>query len=384
MNSKPKILQLSAIDVTLYKFVVPLMKELKKEGFEVICAAKDLGYLDKIRKDGFKTYNIPMTRSLNPLAVLNSIYEVYKLLKKENVDIIHVHTPIASFVGRLAATFAGVKIKVYTAHGFRIDNKLFYIIEKIMAKYFTDYIFTVNYEDMKMAVDKGFISQNKILNLNSVGIDIEKFNPNKISEEEKIRLRKSLNINEEDNVIGYVGRIVKIKGVLDLLNSYIEVRKKIKCKLLLVGPWQNLSERKSNQIIDEVKKIIKENKIEKDVIMTGSREDIPQLLSIMDVFVLPSYWEGMPVSLMEAMAMERPVIATNIRGTREEVDDMSGILFEPKDTKALAKHLVNLLTNKEKAKQLGKNARKRVVENFNQEKIILKQLRVFKELVKLN
>ncbi len=372
---KRKVLQLSTIDLTLYKFILPLMKELRVQGFEVIAACKDYGFLDKIKEEGFVTYDIDIARNLNPLKIIKSIYQVYGVLKKEKIDIIHVHTPIAAFVGRVAAFLAGVRVKFYTVHGFIIDKPLFYFIEKFMARYFTDYIFTVNQEDYERAVDEGFISPERITNINSVGIDIDKFNPSLVLDEEKETLRKSLGINKNDRIIGYIGRIVAEKGVLDLLESYLMIRDQ-GLKLLLVGPW-DLGER-DGDTVDKIKKIVKEKGLEREVLLIGYREDIPRMLSIMDIFVLPSYREGMPVSLLEAMAMGLPVITTNIRGCREAIDEKTGLLFEPGNSQQFADCLRKILANEDLRRELGGNGRNRVVEKYSLDKVISRQMKIYK------
>lgn len=381
MSHKYKVLQLSAIDITLYKFILPLMQQLREEGFDVIAASRDLGYLQHIEKEGFKTYNITMTRNLNPLKLIKGTLAIYKILKREKVGIIHVHTPIAAMVGRLAAIMAGVKIKIYTVHGFILHNKFYYLAEKFMAKYFTDYIFTVNEEDRLTAIKESFISDSNITNINSVGIDIDKFNPKLFSTNEQNQIRKEIGVTEKDKIVGYVGRIVEEKGVLDLVGAFTVLKQtgnSENLKLLLIGPW-DLGER-DQDTIGKIRKKIEEQHFEKEILLLGSREDIPLLLSIMDVFVLPSYREGMPVSLLEAMAMEKAVIATDIRGCREEINQETGLLFEPKDITALAEKVDFFLKNPKVADDMGKKARTRVEKHFSQKEVIKKQIDLYKKL----
>lgn len=376
---KSKIFELSTVDITLYKFVLPLMKELRQNDFDVICGAKNHGYLNKIEQVGFKTYNIALSRSLSPIALLKSLFQLIQIFKKEEIDIVHVHTPIASFIGRLAALFAKVDIKVYTVHGFIFKPRVFYFIEKFMARTFTDYMFTVNQEDMDMAVKKGFVQDDKVININSVGIDVRHFDPALVNKTVRERLRATLNIKNNTPVIGYVGRIVKSKGVLDLVHAFVNTRKHTNCQLLLVGPW-DLNERQEDTIIQDIRGIISENRLEQDIVILGHREDIADLLSIMDIFVLPSYREGMPVSLLEAMAMEKAVIGTNIRGIKEEITSESGLIYEPKDIYGLQKNIEFCLKNREEAVQMGKIARQRVIKHFNIDRVIEKQMKVFLEL----
>ena len=152
-----------------------------------------------------------------------------------------MHTPIASFIGRLAAFFAKVDVKVYTVHGFVLQPKVFYFVEKFMARTLTDYMFTVNQEDLDMAVREKFISVDRVLNINSVGIDTEHFDPKRISEDTKVQLRESLNIRKDVPIIGYVGRVVKSKVCWIWLMPLWEVRKlqTVSCCWLVPGILMN-------------------------------------------------------------------------------------------------------------------------------------------------
>lgn len=370
-----KVIEIAAVDITIYKFVLPLMKELKKSGFDLHVAAQDVGYSKSIKKEGFIVHNINMPRNLSPIANLKALFGLISLFKKEKPDIIHTHTPIASILTRLAAKITGVPKVIYTIHGLYMKFP-FTQIEKFMCKYCTDIIFTVNQEDKDYLLEYKIKTADKIININSVGVDIEVFNTARINQDKKNSLRKDLKIQDKP-LIGFVGRMIKEKGVLELIEAFIQVRERIPCQLLLVGSAE-LGER-DEETLKTIKQYICDNKLEKDIIMPGHREDIPELLSIMDIFVLPSYREGMPVSLLEAMAMELPVVATDIRGSREEVDETCGILVPKGDIESLVKALEYLLQNPREAKEKGVNGRKKVADLFTIEESVKKQISSFKD-----
>ncbi|MBP7177104.1 MAG: glycosyltransferase family 4 protein [Thermoclostridium sp.] len=372
-----KVFELATVDLTLYKFVLPLMKELRQNGFNVLCGAEDHGYLEKIDAEGFVTYAVPFRRSLNPLALVRSFLFLVRVFKRERVDILHTHTPIASVVGRIAAVCSGVKVKIYTVHGFIIRPKIYEYLEKFMAKAFTSFIFTVNQEDYTYAVSNQFIAPDKIININSVGVDVHHFDPGRISKGNIKAVKESLKLQDVP-IIGYVGRIVRSKGILDLVRAFIEVRKTIFCKLLLVGPW-DLNERSKDAVIAEIQILLKKHQLEEDVIFAGHREDIAEVLSVMDIFVLPSYREGMPVALLEAMALEKTVVGTNIRGVKEEIAEDCGFLYEAGDIEALAVILKNCLSSLKAFNVMAKRARHRVITHFSQEQALDKQIQVFLE-----
>lgn len=371
-----KIFELSTIDMTLYKFVLPLMKELRNQDFEVICGAQDLGYLSKIEAEGFSVYPLSIKRNLNPFMLMKSLIELKNIFKREKIDILHVHTPIAGIIGRLAATLAGVPIKIYTVHGFILKPKYYYWIEKIMARYFTTLIFTVNSEDADLAIDNNFIHKDHLSIINGVGINTTYFNPMTVPLNLQKSLKASLNIDSHSIVIGFVGRLVKEKGVLDLINAFNLIENKTQLKLLLVGP-SDMDERKNDSIQEDLDNFITQHNLREHVIMTGHREDIRELLSIMDIFVLPSYREGMPVSLLEAMSMETAVIGSDIRGIREEIDTTCGFLYPAGDTVALKKAIISYLEKPHLMQQKRKKARQKVIRIFDESIVIKKQIDIF-------
>src|SRR5699024_7404119 len=238
--------------------------------------------------------------------------------RTEKPDIVHVHTPVAAVLGRIAAKMARVPAIIYTAHGFYFHEnmspkkyKFFYTIEKLCAKWCTDYIFKQSEEDGKLAIQDIF---------NSANMEKKRFD----------NYIKEFNIQENDVVVSFIGRFVREKGIIDLLEGFNQIEQK-NIKLLVIGGASS-SERDQQTV-----SLLEEYKTNPNILFTGYRSDIPELLAISDVFCLPSYREGMPRSIIEAMAMECAIVATNIRGSREEVDHgVNGYLVGLNDPSALA------------------------------------------------
>ena len=367
----PKLIQISAIDMTIYKFVLPLMDELRERGWDILVASNDTGYSEDIEQNGYRFCKVDFVRNLSILKNLKALRQMIKLLKKEKPDVIHVHTPIAAVLARVAVLLYGRNICViYTLHGL-IKKPVLLQVEWLMCRMATDYIFTVNQEDRLYLLKHKFLAgKGRVINLNSVGINTKKFSKDEVSEIDVLNLHMELGINKP--VIGFVGRLVQIKGVQELLEAFYEVRKTFDCQLLLVGP-DDLGERSENTIdLERARK-------HPDIIMTGKRDDIPELLSLMDIFVSPSYFEGMCVSTLEAMAMELPVIATDIRGIREEITPDVGILVPVGEVQPLVDAMFLMLNNPENAKIIGKRGRARVVKYFDEQRVIKKQLKLFQK-----
>jgi len=189
-----------------------------------------------------------------------------------------------------------------------------------------------------------------------------------------------LGIPSNGIVITYIGRIVKEKGVLDLLEAFSRIARHYNdVYLLLVGDV--LSSERDRETEQMIKDFLNLEKISNKIIMTGYREDISEILRITDIFVLPSYREGLPRSIIEAMAMSVPVIATNIRGCREEViDGETGILVPPGDVEALTSAILKLYKDLELRERMGSNGRKKAEKEYDEKKVLEKEKRLFEYL----
>lgn len=379
-----KILQVCAIDLSVDALLKPLIKALMDQGHIVHNACSNTGKFNSLIEQGLNMVEIPIERRISFLSNLKSLVALYKLMKSESYDIVHVHTPIAAVLGRIAAKLAGVKKIVYTAHGFyfhdgmsRSKYRFFYWLEKIIALYFTDWIFLQSKEDFELCIDSKFKDQEHIVHISN-GVDIvKKFNPIIIESSLIISFKSELGIKEDEVVFTFVGRFVREKGVFELLEAFhrlVKVNQNV--KLLMIG--DTLSTDRDQKTSGELLEITDHPNIN----VLGMRTDIPQLLAITDVFVLPSYREGLPRSIIEAMAMAKPIIATNIRGCREEVvHNENGFLVEKGDREQLYKEMLDLARDRNKRELFGRKSRELVEDLFDEEKVIQKQLEVLNGLV---
>lgn len=382
-DEKPKILQLSAVDFSIETLMVPLIKKSIEEGYTVKVVCKDTGRYDYLKSLGFNLINIDIPRNLNPLKILKATIAIYKHLKKEKYDIVHVHTPIASVIARVAAKLARQKNVIYTAHGYYFHDEMkktaynfVYGIEKFSAKYLTDYLLLQSEEDYQLSLNKKFKKPYQIIHLSN-GVDIwERFNLEVYSKEELVTLKKSMGI-EEDYIFTFVGRLVKEKGIFELIDAFKEIYSNNSlAKLLLVGGFN-----KSERDIDSYNRLLSELK-HPGIIYLGYRKDIPQIMAISDVFVLPSHREGLPRSIIEAMALNKPVIASNIRGCREEViHGENGFLFQKGNTNELVYYMQELIRNPKMSKEFGESGRTFVETRFDEEVVLKKQLELFERIL---
>ena len=380
--AKGKVLQICAIDLTVDKLLKPLIIESNKKGFETHIACTDTGLFSKLEKELPNLYDIKIDRSISIFSNIKSIYALYKLMRKEKYDIVHVHTPIAALLGRVAAKLAGVKNIVYTAHGFYFHEDMskkqynfYYNIEKYAAKFMTDWLLLQSKEDYQLSVENKFLNESRIIHLSN-GVDLEdNFNPGLMDSGHISALKNEIGIQPSDIVFSFIGRLVEEKGVLELLRAFGELKEHhSNVKLLLIGDLPN-SERDISAI-NEIKRLMNQE----GVIPLGFRDDISQLLYLSNVFILPSYREGLPRSIIEAMAMENAIIATNIRGCREQVFEENGLLIDRRSSEQLVLAMETILDNPDKIERMGIASREIALELFNEEKVLGKQMELFGEL----
>jgi glycosyltransferase involved in cell wall biosynthesis len=383
MMAKGKIIQVCAVDVTMDKLLRELNMESIRDGYDVIGVCTKGNVTEKLITEGFNITNINIERRVAPLSNIKSIIEMYRLFKKEKPDIVHVHTPIAAVLGRVAARLANVPNIIYTAHGFYFHEnmkplayKITVNIEKCMARFFTDYLFTQSQEDADSAAENRFMNKEKIKAIGN-GVDIwYDFNPENINIEEIKLLENELNINPKDKIITFIGRLVREKGILDILEAFNRLDKD-NVKLIVVGDiFQGDRD-------FETVKTIEKYKNNKNIIFTGIRSDINNILYVTDIFCLPSYREGMPRSIIEAMSMECAVVATNIRGCREEVvDGITGYMVRLRDCNDIRDKILTILSNENLLQSMKVNGRKRTEELYDERKVVRLQLNVFEKLLR--
>ena len=225
MSEKLKICQLCNVGFALDKLLLPLINAQLKCGHNVISVCTKDEYSKRLKDSGYKVEFISIVRGINPLSHMYTIWKIFCFLRGENFDLIHVHTPVAALLGRIAAWLCGVPLVVYTAHGFYFHNdmskikKAFFIGLERFSGRITDLLFTQSGEDAKTAVIEGISSIDRVFAIGN-GVDVNIFNldlnvNNKIREQ----VRDELNIPEHAFLVGMIGRQVKEKGILELLKA---------------------------------------------------------------------------------------------------------------------------------------------------------------------
>lgn len=370
-----KICQLCAVDFTLYHFLLPLLRGLRAAGHEVVGVCADGPLAAKVRGEGFRVEAMPFVRGYDPRHHLRAFRQVVGLFRRETFDIVHVHTPIASLIGRFAAARAGVPKTVYTAHGFYFHERMpwpqraaFIGLEWLGGR-FTDTLFTQSEEDAATARTYGLCRTGDITAIGN-GSDPARFFPAAAGDAGRVALRRSLGVDDDAPVIVVVGRLVAEKGYPELFQAMCRVD----ARLWVVG--ERLKSDHAVTIDRAIETAQSDTTLRTRVQFLGYRSDVPALLRAADIFVLPSHREGMPRSIIEAMLSGLPVVATNIRGAREEVvEDETGYLVPVQDPAGLARALSKLAANRSLRHRLGEAGLRRARQLYVEDEIVQRQLK---------
>lgn len=378
-----KVAQVAAADIAAHKLLLPLIDQLTAEGYQVHIVCSYGRYVPELQARGYIVHSVTIERRISPISNFKSLWRLYRLMKREQFDIVHVHTPVAAALGRVAAWAAGVPIVIYTAHGFYFHEgmpvlirRLLVWLEKLLC-HFTHLVFTQSHEDAVTAVREGICPEEKVLWIGN-GVDTRRF----AIEPSSTGIRASLGISEQDKVVGFVGRLVREKGILELIQAMRPVIEAVPdAKLLLVG--DTLDSDRDREIKRAMSRLLEQDGLASHVLLAGFVEDIPRVMAAIDLFVLPSHREGMPRTIIEAMASGKPVVAANIRGCREEVvPHVTGLLVPARDSEALAADIVSLLSNPELSLQLGAEGKRRACELFDERIVLDKQVKAYAEIVR--
>jgi glycosyltransferase involved in cell wall biosynthesis len=368
-----KIAHITTIDLSLRLLLLNQLHSLQNEGYEVAGISAPGPDVSALEMAGIRHIPVPMTRTFSPLADLLSLWRLYQTIRRERFAIVHTHNPKPGLLGQVAAWLAGTPVIVNTVHGFYFHEGMkpfwrnFYItLEKVAARC-SDVILSQNQEDMVTAVTQHICPPDKIKYLGN-GIDIHRFHRERLSTHTIQQTRTASGIPDDTPVIGFVGRLVAEKGILELLAAAQQVTAQLPhARLLIIGP---LDVEKEDALSPA---IAADYGLADACIFTGMRQDMPELYALMDVFVLPSHREGFPRSPMEASAMGVPCIVTDIRGCREAVEHgRNGLLVPLGNVNALANAILDLLTNPDKARQMGQSGRQMAEEQFDERSIFAK------------
>lgn len=381
-----RVLQMCAVDFTARQFLLPLSAALDNEGYTVQISCARGPWFPEMEARGFHLIDNPVARNANIISHIKSVWKTMRLLRAHKITVLHVHTPVAALVGRIAARIAGTPLVLYTAHGFYFHQnsrpwvkRALICLEKLGAAC-GDYILTVSDEDRASAIKYGIARPANIETIYN-GVDTDHYDPARFSPDDRAQFRAQFGIPANALVIGIMGRLVREKGFYEffdaaraVLNSHPDTW------FMVVG---DLLPSDYDGKRDEMRSYIQQLGIGHRIVFTGMVDDPAPPLNAMDIFCLPSYREGMPISLMEAMSMALPCIATDIRGCREEVvHEHTGFLVPVKEAAPLASRMIELLEDADLRATYGQAGRQRVLHQFDIRNVVAHQVSIYKKLLR--
>ncbi|MDP6352267.1 MAG: glycosyltransferase family 4 protein [Alphaproteobacteria bacterium] len=369
-----KILQLCAVDFTLYHFLVPLVRGMTAAGHEVVAVCADGPLAAQVRAQGIRVETVPFSRDMFAFRRhLRAYRELSGLLRRERFDLVHVHTPVAAMIGRLAAWRAGVRRIVYTAHGFYFHERMpapkrwIHIALEWLPGRVTDVLFTQAEEDAATARRLGLCAAGVVAAIGN-GVSPERFHPAS-TPAARLATRRALDTPKEACVIVVIGRLVVEKGYRELFAAMASVD----AVLWVVG--ERLVSDHAQDIGPAIEAVRADPTLSRRIRFLGQRTDVPEILRAADIFTLPSHREGMPRSIIEAMMTGLAVVATDIRGSREEVlDEDTGLLVPVMAPAALARALNRLIEAPELRRAMGAAGLARARALYDESNVIARQI----------
>lgn len=367
---RKKLIRITTVPTSLGLLLKGQLKYMS-DYYEVVGVSSDGPDLYKVaEREGVRVIPVSMKRKVSVFNDIISVYTMYKVFRKEKPFIVHTHTPKAGMAGMIAARLAGVPVRLHSIAGLPlmeasgVKRKILDLVEKITYKC-AHRIYPVSFGLKDYILEHNYCAPEKVKVIgkgSSNGIDLDHFDPEQFSVEDKAELKEKLNLTNENFIFIFVGRIVTDKGVNELVKAFVKINKQYPLsRLLFVGDY----EKDRDPVLPETEHEIASNPA---IISVGFQNDVRPYFAISDVLVFPSYREGYPNVVLQSVAMNKPVIATNIVGCNEIIaNDINGFLVKPKSIQDIYDKMEFYLKNKDTYVRHSASARDRISKYFDRE-----------------
>lgn len=361
-----KIIEITNVDFSLRHFLLPLMRAARARGHEVIGACAEGPLLAVARDEGFRVVGLPLERRVSILAHIRGFRALVRLFRAERPDLVHAHMPISGFLARLAAWWVGVPRIAYTCHGFwfnfpgsRLRQAFGFLMEWLAARV-TGTFLTVSEAEARDA--RRLHIHGRAIAIGN-GRDPRQFRPDLAVRQ---RVRTAMGVAETQVVVLAVSRLVWHKGYPELAQAMAAIPDAV---LWVVG------ERLASDRGPDMADLLRTAGLGDRLRLLGYRDDVPDLMAAADIFALPSRFEGLPMSVIEAMLCGLPVVAAEVRGPAEQVvPEETGLLVPAGDGAALATALRRLVQDAPLRTRMGQAGRARACERYDEAKVLARTL----------
>ncbi len=371
---KHKILRIATVPIYMNIVLKGQLKYLNQFYNVIAATSYDQKHFNEIQmREGVATHKVDLCRTIKPFEDLKALFQLIQLIRNEKPILIHTHTPKAGLLGMLAGLIMRVPIRIHTVTGMPLmgatglKRKLLIVIEKLTYAMAT-MVYPNSHALKDYIQENNFVKKTKLKvlsNGSTNGVDTVIFDP--IQLDSKKNLRLFYKIEDDAFVFLFVGRIAKEKGIEELVLSLVNLTKQYpenKIKLLLIGTF----ERQHGSLPIQTELFIEKHL---DIITLGRFDDVRPFYKLSDVFVLPSYREGFPNSVLEAGAMGLPSIVTDINGCNEIITNNSnGYIVPVQDEKALYLAMEEMLLQSEKLEKMGNISREIICKRYGRQYIL--------------
>lgn len=369
MKPSHKLIRITTIPLSLSVLLKDQLRYMS-DHFDLLAVSSPDKLLEQVgSREGVRTAPVTMTRAITPVKDLKALWKLYRLLKREKPTIVHTHTPKAGLLGMMASRLAGVPVRLHTVAGMPLmentglKRKVLDFIERLTYSCATR-VYPNSKQLSNFIIENRFCKTNKLKvlgNGSSNGINTRFFQSDEDLDKAAGELRRKYGLTEKDFVFVFVGRLVKDKGIEELVEAHSELKKKYPhIKLLLVGPY----EPERDPLAPATRAIIEQDET---IIKAGFQSDVRPYLMISQALAFPSYREGFPNVPMQAGCFDLPSIVTDINGCNEIIEDgKNGLIIPVKRVPELQTAMEKLLTDRALYLTLQTNARKMIVDRYEQ------------------
>ncbi len=366
----PKLLRITTSPLSLRSLLSNQMRYMKENGFEVIMVSSNgKEWPDLLKNEGCDYRVVPMARHIAPFKDLRSLWRLYRLIRKEKPDIVHSHTPKAGLLAMLAARMAGVKIRIHTVAGLRfmtttgIKKKALRFMERLTGKAAT-HVWPNSYSLLGYIRKHQLVKEKKLMVIgqgSSNGVDLGRFSARALNPGTLAATKQKLQYDERYCYLLNMGRIVRDKGMDELMKAFAKLYEtRPHLRLIILGQFED----HLDPISAEAREVLKKHP---GIVHIDWSEEVEYFLHLSKLLVHASYREGFPNTLLQAGAMNCPIVCSAVEGNVDIVTDRkTGLLFQPRDTNDLLEKLSYALDHPDEMNLYAEDLRKKIEDNFSQ------------------
>jgi glycosyltransferase involved in cell wall biosynthesis len=388
LTTPPKLIRITTVPMALRYLLPGQMRFMKENGFEVLMISADgKERQDVISNEGCEHIIVPMTRKITPIQDLKCLWQLIKIFKKEKPDIVHTHTPKAGLLGMLAAKICAVKVRIHTVAGLPLmvetgfKFQLLKAIEKI-TYWSANHVWPNSFSLLNFIKENKFTKDKKLNVINkgsSNGIDLKRFNTSFFDEKILNEIKIDINFNTDNLYLVCIGRLVKDKGIVELVEAFQYLKKsRTNLKLILVGIYEGHLDPLPENTISEINN-------DADIIHIAWSDHVEYYISLANLFLFPSHREGFPNVLLQSGALGIPIICSSIAGNIDIVQhEKTGLLFPVGDRIEMQKQINFALDNESKINEMANLLKQNINNSFAKEKIWDSILKEYKMMLQKN